>query len=74
MCQDNNLSLNDRKSKELIMDYIDRAVVKWVGSFKFLCVHITKDPSWSTHTNTVVKRAQKCLFPLRRLKRFGMGP
>ena len=28
----------------------------------------------SKHTNTVVKREQQCLFPLRRLKRFSMGP
>ena len=46
-CQNNNLSLNVSKTKELIMDYrkrqaeqttinIDRAVVEWVKSFKFL--------------------------------------
>jgi hypothetical protein len=81
-CQDNNLSLNVSKTKEVIVDYrkqrvehapihIDRAVVERV---EFLSVHINKDLSWSTHTNTVVKRAQQCLFPLRRLKRFGMGP
>ena len=29
---------------------------------------------WSKHTKKVVKRARQCLFPLRRLKRFGMGP
>jgi hypothetical protein len=48
--------------------------VEWVESFKFLCVHITKDLSWSKHTNTVVKRVRQHLFPLRRLKRLGMGP
>jgi hypothetical protein len=51
--------------------HIDRAVVDWVDSFMFLSVHITKDQSWSTYINTVVKRARQCLFPLRRLKRFG---
>ena len=45
-----------------------------VESFKFLGVHITNKLSWSKHTKTVVKRAQQKLFPLRRLKRFGMGP
>ena len=55
-CQDNNLSLNVRKAKELIVDYrkrrsehapihINGAVVKQVESFKFLGVHITKDLS-----------------------------
>jgi hypothetical protein len=55
------------KTKELIVDYrkrraehspshIYRAVMEQVESFKFLCVHITKDLSWYKHTNTVVKR------------------
>jgi hypothetical protein len=48
------------------------AVVERVNSFKFLAVHITKE--LHTHTNTVVKKAQQRLFPLRRLKIFGMGP
>ena len=56
-CQDNNLSLNVGKTKELILDYskrraeqapinIDGAVLEWVESFKFLGVHITKEVSW----------------------------
>ena len=45
-----------------------------VESFMFLGVNITKDLSWSTHTNTVVKRARQRLFPPRRMKRVGMGP
>jgi hypothetical protein len=47
--------------------------VEQVVSFKFLGVHITKELSWSTQVNTVVKRARPRLFPLIRLKRFGMG-
>jgi hypothetical protein len=84
-CQDNNLSLNMIKTKEMIVDnrkrrtehahiLIDGAVVEQVESFKFLGVHITNKLSWSKHTKTVVKRARQSLFPLRRLKRFGMGP
>ena len=84
-CQDNNLSLNVSKTKELIVDFrkrraeqapisIDRAVVERGESFKFLGVHITNDLSWSKHTKTFVKRAQQNLFALRRLKRFVMGP
>ena len=53
-CQDNNLSLNVSKTKELIVDYrkrtaehtpihIDRAVLEQGESFKFLGVHITKE-------------------------------
>ena len=84
-CQDNNLSLNVSKTKELIVDYrirrakqapinIDGAVVERVESFKFLVVHITIELSWSKHTKTVMKRAQQQLLTLMRLKRFGMGP
>ena len=68
-CQDNNLSLNVSKTKELIVDYrkmraehapshIDRAVVKLVESFKFLGVHITIKLSWSKHIKTVMKKAR----------------
>ena len=84
-CQDNNLSLIVSKTKELIVDYrkrrseqapinIDGAVVERVESFKFLGVHMTNKVSWSKHTKTVVKRVRQHLFPLRRLKRLGMGP
>ena len=86
-CQDNNLSLNVNKSKELIVEYrkrraehapihINGAVVEWVESFKFLGVHITNKLStkWSKYIKTVVKRARQYLFPLKRLKRYGMGP
>ena len=38
---------------------IDRAVVEQVESVKFLCVHITKELSWSTHTNTVMEMEQE---------------
>ena len=50
------------------------ALVEQVESFKFLGVHITNKLEWSKHTKTVMKRARQNLFPLRRLKRFGMGP
>ena len=36
-------------------------------------VHITNKLE-SKHTKTVVKRARQSLFPLRKLKTFGMGP
>ena len=57
-CQDNNLSLNVSKTKELIMYYRKmRAIVERVESFKIIVVHITNKLSWSKHTKTVVKRA-----------------
>ena len=73
-CQDNNLSLNVRKTKELIVDYrkrraeqapinINEAVVERVETLKFLGFHITNDLSWSKHTKTVVKRQDKTFSP-----------
>jgi hypothetical protein len=81
-CQDNNLSLNMIKTKEMIMDYRKRraehapilrngAVVEQFESFKFLGVYITNKLSWSKHIKTVVKRARQSLG---RLKRFDLGP
>jgi hypothetical protein len=48
--------------------------VDWVKIIKFPGIHITKDLTLSTHTHTVVKRAQQHHFPLRSLKRFGTDP
>ncbi len=53
-CQENHLSLNIDKTKELVVDYrrqsrehtpitIDKTPVEQVNSFKFLGVHITED-------------------------------
>jgi hypothetical protein len=72
------------KTKKLIVEYrkrwaeqalinINGTVVERVESFKFLGVQINK-LSCSKHTKTVAKRARQNLYPLRRLKRFGMGP
>ena len=73
-CQNNNLSLNVTKTKEMIMDYrkrrtkhtpilIDGAVVEQVESFEILGVHINNKLTWSKHTKTVVKRAQQAYSP-----------
>jgi hypothetical protein len=75
-------SLNVNKTKEMIVDFrkwqrehppihIDGTVVERVTSFKFLGIHITDKPNWSTHTDSIVKKAQQRFFDLRRLKKFG---
>ncbi len=84
-CQDKHLSLNINKTKELVVDFrrqsrehtpitIDKTPVERVNSFKFLCIHITKDLTWSAHTDAVLKKAHHRLFFLRRLRKFGMSP
>jgi hypothetical protein len=45
-----------------------------VEIFKFLGVHITDKLKWTTHTDSVVKKAQQSLFNLRRLMKCGLLP
>ncbi len=84
-CQENHLSLNIDKTKELVVDYrrqsrehtpitIDKTPVERVSSFKFLGVHITEDLTWSAHTDAVLKKAHQRLFFLRWLRKFGTSP
>ncbi|KAI5623032.1 gastrula zinc finger protein XlCGF28.1-like [Silurus asotus] len=44
--------------------------VERVDSFRYLGVHITQDLSWSSHTNTLVKKAWQRLYYPRRLRDF----
>ncbi len=58
-CQDNCLSLNVSKTKELIVDFRKRQQRPYSGplmisgtpvsSFKYLCVNISEDLTWTTH-------------------------
>ncbi len=84
-CQENHLSLNIDKTKKLVVDFrrqgrehtpisINKTPVEQVNSFKFLCVHIPEDLTWSAHTDAVLKKAHQNLFFLRRLRKFGMSP
>eukprot|EP00061_Rhincodon_typus_P012825 g38806.t1 len=80
---ENNLSLNVSKTKELISDfgkkrehaptYINGTEVERVKSVKSLGVTITKDLSWTIHADAAVKKAQERLFFLSRLRKFGMS-
>ncbi len=63
-CQDNCLSLNVSKTKELIVDFrkrqqqpytplmISGTPVERVSCFKYLGVNISEDLTWTTHPNT----------------------
>jgi hypothetical protein len=55
-----------KKRTEHTSNLIDGVAVEKVESFKFHGVHISNKLTWSRHGPN--------LFPLRRLKRFGMGP
>ncbi|KAJ8404745.1 hypothetical protein AAFF_G00336080 [Aldrovandia affinis] len=85
-CADNNLALNTKKTKELIVDFrktravahapvhINGAEVERVSSFKFLGVHISEDLSWTFNTSSLVKKAHQRLFFLRRLRKAHLSP
>jgi hypothetical protein len=78
-CQENILSLNVivdfRKQKmEHPPSHIEGTAVEKEERFKFLGIHITDKLKWSTHTDSVVKKAQWRLFNLRRLKKCGLSP
>jgi hypothetical protein len=81
-CQENNLSLNVIKTKEIIVDYskmrtkhilIDWAVVEQVESFKFLGVHITDKLSRFKHTKIVMKRARQKPIPPQETEKIWHG-
>ncbi len=85
-CQDNCLSLNVSKIKELIVDFRKRHLrpytplmisgtpVERVSSFKYLGVNISEDLTWTTHIQTQVKKARQRLYHLRQLRKFRVSP
>ncbi len=83
-CLQNNLSLNIKKTKELIIDfrkkqdkhtplYINGEGVERVTSFKFLGTHISENLSWTTNTTAIVKKAQQRLYFLCTLKKVNLS-
>ncbi len=82
-CQDNCLSLNMSKTKELIVDFRKRTYsplmisgtpVERVSSFKYLGVNISEDLTWTAHIQTRIKKARQRLYYLRQLRKFRVSP
>ncbi len=61
------------KFTQSVMIQVSKTPVERVNSFKF-GVHITKDLTWSAHTDAVLKKAHQRLFFLKRLRKFGTSP
>ena len=83
-CSENNLSLNIKKTKELIIDYrkkqdthtplhINGETVERVSSFKFLGIHIPENLSWAINTTAIVKKAQQRLYFLHTLRKVNLS-
>ncbi len=85
-CQDNCLSLNASKTKELIVDFrkrqqrpytplmISGTPVERVSSFKYLGENISENMTWTTHIQTQVNQAKQRLYHLRQLRKFRVLP
>ncbi len=85
-CQDNCLSLNVSKTKELIVDFrkrqqrpysplmISGTPVERENSFKYFGVNISEDLTWAAHIQTQFKKARQRLCHLRQLRKFRVSP
>lgn len=84
-CKDNNLLLNVSKTEEIDVNFqkdhtqhssliTDGAAVERVSSTTFLGLHISEDLSWTTNMASLVKKAQKRLYFLRKLKKASASP
>lgn len=75
--EDNNLTLNTKKTKELgshtPLNIRGSEVVR-VSSFKLLGAHITKDLAWHVNTTSLAKKVQKLLYFLQTLKKAQLSP
>lgn len=80
-CQEYDLNLNTKKTKEMIIDFrknkntlhtklcIDEYKVDKVSSFKLLGVRVSANLTWSLKSSHQIKKAQKRPFHPRMLKR-----
>ncbi|TWW54691.1 hypothetical protein D4764_0239290, partial [Takifugu flavidus] len=83
----NNLQINAGKTKELVVDFrrhnnplpapvnILGTDVDVVESYKYLGVYLNNNLDWTHNTDALVKKGNRRLFLLRRLRSFGVqGP
>eukprot|EP00061_Rhincodon_typus_P000792 g12762.t1 len=81
---ENNLSLNVSKTKELIIGFrkeggehalifINGTEVERVEAVKFVGMTIPDNLSWISQVDAMVKKAQQRLFFLRQFRKFGMS-
>ena len=84
-CSDHHLELNVTKTKELIIDFRDKAnnirpvkigndSVEQVEHFKYLGLTLDSKLNFKQHVHTVQKKGQQRLHVLRRLRSFDLHP
>lgn len=82
-CSENNLALNTKKTKEIIVDFrkhnidlaplfINGECVERVHTFRFLGVLISADISWTDNITAIIKKAQQRLHFLRVLRKYNL--
>ncbi|KAK3557133.1 hypothetical protein QTP70_024738, partial [Hemibagrus guttatus] len=73
-CKANSLSLNVDKTKEMVVDhsplFINGSPVEIIQNTKFFAENFT----WSLNTTSISKKAQQCLYFLRRLRKAHLPP
>ena len=80
-CEDHCLSLNVKKTKELVIDFrkkknhllplvIKDQEIEQVQTYKYLGVTIDDKLDWQIHSSTVCKKINKRMFFLRKLRSF----
>ena len=80
-CHSDQLELNVKKTKELIIDFrrkpstivpieIKNKVIETVNEYKYLGLIISKDLTWKKNTQLIKAKAMKKLYFLRTLKKF----
>ncbi|KAK1792505.1 hypothetical protein P4O66_012434 [Electrophorus voltai] len=79
-CKVNNLYLNVDKTKEMVVDFrrarrdhsllaINGSSVEIVKNITFLGVRLAENLTWTLNTSSITKRAQQCLYFLRKLRK-----
>ncbi len=83
-CTENNFALNTKKTTQIIVDfrkhrtgpaplYINGECVERVHSFRFLCILISADISWTENIMAVCKKAQQRLHFQRILRKYKLN-
>jgi hypothetical protein len=84
-CNENHLTLNVKKTKDMIMDFgksatvyndiiINGEVVEQVETYKYLGTIINNKLCWKDNVNLICTKARKRIYYVRKLKEFKVDP